>query len=231
MREKFFSMRRVGFLLAGMLALAMICSSASTWAQDAQEEELPADTKFLRKLFKEFGLQREGPGVEFRERAPLVVPPSRDLPPPQTADAVTRNPAWPKDPDVEKRNAEVSTPAQRAKLRGASEAMVEEGRALRPNELNIGTGPTSTGSVQTPEESARPMLPSQLGSRGFLDFFTNKSSSEETAQFTSEPPRTSLTAPPVGYQTPSAAQPYGMGPARAEPAKPKNLWDRASGEN
>jgi hypothetical protein len=230
MREKFSSMRRLGFVLAGTLALAMIWSSASAWAQD-EEEELPADTKFLRKLFKEFGLQREGEGVEFRERAPLVVPPSRDLPPPQSADAVTRNPAWPKDPDVQKRNAAVSTPAQRAKLRGAAEAMVEEGRALRPNELNIGTGPTSTGSVVSPEESARPMLPSQLGSKGFLDFFTNKSSSEETAQFTSEPPRTSLTAPPVGYQTPSAAQPYGMGPARAEPAKPKNLWDRASGEN
>ena len=152
MREKFSSMRRFGFLLAGTLALAMICSTATTWAQDADDEDLPADTKFLRKLFKEFGLQREGPGVEFRERAPLVVPPNRDLPPPQTADAVTRNPAWPKDPDAEKRNVEVSTPAQRAKLRGAAEAMVEEGRALRPNELNVGTGPTSTGSVQTPEE-------------------------------------------------------------------------------
>ena len=228
MREKFSSVRRFGFVLAGTLALAMIWSSASAWAQD-EEEDLPADTKFLRKLFKEFGLQREGEGVEFRERAPLVVPPSRDLPPPQSADAVTRNPAWPKDPDVQKREVEVSTPAQRAKLRGAAEAMREEGRALRPNELNIGTGPTSTGSVQNPDELARPMLPSQLGSKGFLDFFTNKSSSEETAQFTSEPPRSSLTAPPVGYQTPSAAQPYGVGPARAEPPKPKNLWDRAVG--
>ncbi len=101
MREKLSSMRRFGFVLAGMLALTMIWASATAWAQDADDEDLPADTKFFRKLFKEFGLQREGEGVEFRERAPLVVPPSRDLPPPQSADAVTRNPAWPKDPDVQ----------------------------------------------------------------------------------------------------------------------------------
>jgi hypothetical protein len=231
MREKFWSMRRFGFLLAGMLALTMICGSATAWAQDDEDEDLPADTKFFRKLFKEFGLQREGPGVEFRERAPLVVPPSRDLPLPQSEASVTSNPAWPNDPDVQKRNVTVSTPAQRAKLRGAAEAMEEEGRALRPNELNIGTGPTSTGSVQSPRDSARPMQPSQLGTKGFLDFFTNKSSSQETAEFTNEPPRTNLTAPPVGYQTPSTAQPYGLGPARSEPAKPTNLWDRAAGQN
>ena len=95
-------------LLAGTLALVMIWGSASAWAQNADDEELPADTKFFRKLFKEFGLQREGEGVEFRERAPLVVPPSRELPPPQSADAVARNPAWPKDPDVRRRNEAVS---------------------------------------------------------------------------------------------------------------------------
>jgi hypothetical protein len=29
-----------------------------------------------------------------------------------------------------------------------------------------------------------------------------------SASFTGEPPRTNLTAPPTGYQTPSPAQPY-----------------------
>ena len=65
----------------------MIWASASAWAQNADDEDLPADTKFFRKLFKEFGMQRDDEGVEYRERAPLVVPPSRSLPPPQSADA------------------------------------------------------------------------------------------------------------------------------------------------
>jgi hypothetical protein len=33
---------------------------------------------------------------------------------------------------------------------------------------------------------------------------------EEVGVFQQEPPRTSLTAPPAGYQTPSPAQPYGV---------------------
>ena len=43
-------------------------------------------------------------------------------------------------------------PPNGAKPRRAAEAMVEEGRALRPNELDRGQVRTSTGSVQTPEE-------------------------------------------------------------------------------
>ena len=34
---------------------------------------------------------------------------------------------------------------------------------------------------------------------------------EESAKFTGEPPRSSLTDPPPGYQTPSPDQPYGIG--------------------
>ena len=41
---------------------------------------------------------------------------------------------------------------------------------------------------------------------------------EETVKFTGEPPRTSLTDPPPGYQTPSPDQPYGAGKAGAPKA-------------
>jgi hypothetical protein len=33
---------------------------------------------------------------------------------------------------------------------------------------------------------------------------------EEIGTFTKEPPRQALTGPPVGYQTPSPEQPYGV---------------------
>jgi hypothetical protein len=45
---------------------------------------------------------------------------------------------------------------------------------------------------------------------------------EESAKFTGEPPRTSLTDPPPGYQTPSPDQPYGLG--KAAPPKPENNY-------
>jgi hypothetical protein len=230
MRVKFLSAQRRGLALAGTLVLALALGVSGAWAQNAEEEELPADTKFFRKLFKEFGMQRDEEKPEFRERAPLVVPPSRNLPQPQSAASVSRNPAWPNDPDVRRRNESVSTPAQKARLRGAAEAMVEEGRALRPNELNRAGGPPpATGIGPGPEEGSRPLRPNELGSKGFWDLFTSKSGAE-TAEFTNEPARNSLTAPPVGYQTPSSAHAYGLGVQRAEPAKPSNLWDRAAGQ-
>jgi hypothetical protein len=43
---------------------------------------------------------------------------------------------------------------------------------------------------------------------------------QETATFTSEPPRTSLTEPPVGYRTPAAGHTYGLGPYKPEAINP-----------
>jgi hypothetical protein len=226
MRVKFWSARRRLTAVAGTLVLAMAWGSAGAWAQDA--EELPADTRFFRKLLKEFGMQLGDQPVEFRERAPLVVPPNRSLPPPQDSDLIARNPAWPKDPDVRRRNEAVTTAAQKARLRGAAEASEEEGRALRPNELEVGRlARGSTEPIQNADESARPLMPSALGTKGLLDLFSSKP--EKPVEFTEEPPRTSLTEPPPGYQTPSTAQRYGLGAAKYERAKPSTLEDRVVG--
>src|SRR3979409_1797008 len=89
--------------LAGTLVvvLAMGWSAGSAFAQSADDDEdVPMDTKLFRQWMKDIGRRRDGEGIEYRERAPLVVPPTRNLPPPQSEAAVTANPAWPKDPDV-----------------------------------------------------------------------------------------------------------------------------------
>jgi hypothetical protein len=55
------------------------------------------------------------------------------------------------------------------------------------------------------------LSPSELGTKG--NIFSNMfgSNEPEAAKFTGEPPRTALTEPPPGYQTPSPDQPYGAG--------------------
>jgi len=206
----------------------MTWGGTAAWAQNS-EEEMPADTKFLRKLLKEFGMRLgDEEAVEFRERAPLVVPPSRSLPPPQNSDLINRNPAWPKDPDVRRRNEAAVPAGQRARLRGAAEAIEEDGRALRPNELNVGRVTTQNNTpVQHPDESARPLPPSALGSRGFWNMFSTKA--EPPVEFNQERQRSSLTEPPPGYQTPSAAHPYGPGQAKQERAKQPSAEDRVVG--
>ena len=56
-------------MLATMLALSLGWGTSNALAQNADEEEVPADTKLLRQLFKDLGLRRNGEGIDYRERA------------------------------------------------------------------------------------------------------------------------------------------------------------------
>jgi hypothetical protein len=83
-----------------------------------------------------------------------------------------------------------------------------------PSELAAAkTKPASPNEPMTPgTQQNNPMLsPSQLGFNGSLwnVFSSNKA---ETATFTGEPTRETLTQPPTGYQTPSPDYAYGTGP-------------------
>ena len=78
-----FSKRQRRAAYAGLLAvvLAMSAGMGAAFAQDDDDEDVPLDTKILRRFMKEMGFKRsEDVGIEYRERAPLVVPPSRNLP-------------------------------------------------------------------------------------------------------------------------------------------------------
>src|SRR5262245_38321055 len=199
------------------LALALAWSAGSARAED-DEEEVPLDTKLFRQFMKDLGLRREGGAeIDYRERAPLVVPPSRDLPPPRDEADVAKTPAWPKDPDVARRKQELA--AEKAKLKG-NLSVEEQMRALRPDELDKpGRGDKKGADSKAPgvsaEEASRPMMPSDLGTKTEKIFgsiwSTFTPAKPEAAPFTGEPPREAMTAPPSGYQTPSPNYPYGIG--------------------
>ncbi len=67
----------------------------------------PAEAQIIDGLLGFLGVHDEKPEVEYRERAPLVVPPKTALRPPQES-ATAKHTAWPKDPDVERRKAAVA---------------------------------------------------------------------------------------------------------------------------
>ncbi len=213
-------LRRAAAAAAVALALALAWSAGSARAEDANDDEnVPLDTKLFRQFMKDLGLSRSGDGlIEYRERAPLVVPPSRELPPPRDeAEVATKTPAWPKDPDVARRKQELA--AEKAKLKG-NLSVEEQMRALRPDELDKpGAGEKKSadakGAGKSPEDTSRPLMPSDLGTKTEKIFGSIWSSftpaKPESAPFTGEPPREAMTAPPSGYQTPSPNYPYGMG--------------------
>ena len=191
----------------------------------AADDDVPVDQKFLRGIMEGLGFKRDGEAtINYQERAPLVLPPSRDLPPPEKSDAITaNNPAWPKDPDVARRKAEAAAERDR----NVSDERERDQNPLRPEQLAPGARSQAKKKQARKDDGydspasgfGNQLLPSQLGSSTgsvFSSMFGGKK--EETAKFTGEPPRASLTDPPPGYQTPSPDQPYGIG--KAAPPKP-----------
>jgi hypothetical protein len=213
----------------GALGLVVLTACASGSARAAGDEDNSIwnlDQRLLYGFMHTLGFKNNSdPAVDYRERSPLVVPPQRTLPPPETAAA--KNPAWPVDADVKRRE---EAAAKRKQARGRPVDIEEQGRNLTPSELNP---PGTTGSARGsggggPGETEGNMLPSQLGYFGGLFSWTGFgfgiTPKEEVGTFKAEPPRTALTEPPAGYQTPSPAQPYGV-TKRIEYPKPEKIED------
>lgn len=190
-------------------AAALFCPAPA----HAGDDDLPADQKFLRGVMEGLGFRRDGEEtINYQERSPLVIPPGRTLPPPEKSGAaIANNPAWPKDPDVERRK----TQAAMEKGRNVSDEREREQNPLRPDQLTPGGKPkkkqTDDGYEPPASGFGSQIMPSELGFKNsmFGNLFNGKK--EESAKFTGEPPRNSLTDPPPGYQTPSPDQPYGVG--------------------
>ena len=224
--------RRAAAIAAVALAMVIALGAAGARAEDADDENVPLDTKLWRQFMKDLGLQRDGQAaIDYHERAPLVVPPSRNLPPPRSEEEVTaKTPAWPKDPDVTQRKQAAA--AEKARLKG-NVSVEEQQRALRPDELDkpgrAAKGTDKKGTGQTAEDTAKPLTPSQLGTDTKKLFGSIVSSfgaaAPESEPFTGEPQRDTMTAPPAGYQTPSPNYPYGMG-IQQDKRKASTLEDR-----
>lgn len=196
--------RCTGIAAAGALAL-----TGATFAPAMAQDGMTFEQRMIDKLMKGLGAtDGSDSGIEYRERSPLVVPPRLDLPPPEQAKA-TPAPNWPKDPDVEERK---SRAAARQTTRQAADW--EEGRPLSQEELAKGRNPNAAQVRNVPVRREGDRLSAnELGYKG--DLFTNllkgKGTKTETATFKGEAPRTSLTEPPTGYQTPASGQAYGAG--------------------
>lgn len=202
--------------LAGAVALLALCGSLAApkaMAGDAFEND------FMNNTMQMLGLkEEEKPEIEYRERAPLVVPPSgaSALPQPQQSPHAA-NPNWPKDPDLERRR-------QEAAKENAPIVRDDPGRPLMPSELNKGRRKTNVYSSDPAagEASTLPLSPAALGFKGWF----NPSESKDKITFNGEPQRESLVQPPPGYQTPAPNAPYGEISPKKEEFKFPTLFNR-----
>jgi hypothetical protein len=184
--------------VAALLTLAAFSSAAPARAQE--------DTNMFNSVLGFVGMQfdKEQDSIDYRARAPIVVPPRTDLPPPKEA---VRDPAWPKDPDVveERRKAMDSrrpapqiTPNTRVEM---SQTELQQGKGPMPtdgppDECQAGAGPIC---LYAPWKALKSMV------TGFHS---------DTVQPGPEPERRYLTEPPPGYRKAT-----GVAKATIEPPK------------
>jgi len=86
----------LGVGLAGLV----LCTNSAARAGD--DDDSPS---VMGKVMETLGLRDPKgnyAGIDYNERSPLVVPPTRDLPPPEASTAPPA-PNWPKDQDVIRR--------------------------------------------------------------------------------------------------------------------------------
>ncbi|QAU49200.1 hypothetical protein [Bradyrhizobium guangzhouense] len=215
-------------LSAVALGIGLVMSAGPVRAgDDDDDDDMTFEEKLIDNLMSGLGAKgMEKKGIEYRERSPLVVPPSLDLPPPSSE--AKNAPNWPKDPD-EKRRQEAIALRKKAGNRSPQQQYLKDIQPLSPAELNAHkTGPQQATNQPPPPGSNinnPTMSPAELGyTGGLLGMF--KGSKPESKPFTSEPPRESLVEPPPGYQTPSPNYVYGSG----EDTTRKTYFDVQSGK-
>ena len=172
---------------AGALALLVAATGAS-----AQEGEA------VKSLLGSIGIiPKEKDPIVYNERAPLVLPPSMNLPAPAAGGgAEARNGNWPKDPDVAARRkaaAEARTPWT------SSEAYkLSEGRRLSIEEMRAGRNPnniTTTAPVRAGAQADMSRLtPDELRSYATSDDNVKLQGDGLERRYLSDPPGTLLKA-------------------------------------
>jgi hypothetical protein len=213
-------------LLGCALAAAFIAASSvgPAWAADDQAENNEEDgdwidTKIVKGILHGLGLKNTTePGINYHERSPLVVPPTRDLPPPQASRSPLPDSAWPKDKDMTPKKV-----VKRKPSKPPSEAEQEDMRQLRPDELATRKPDQpriSSSSGPAADTTGQQLTPKQLGFQGWsLGKLFDRG--PEVVEFKEEPTRGSLTDPPTGLRTPSPKYTYGvknsMDPAKNGP--------------
>src|SRR5277367_4115560 len=125
------------------LAATMVCLTTVARAQDG------GGPSVINSIMNALGFKSANDtyaGIDYNERSPLVVPPTRDLPPPEASTAPPA-PNWPKDQDMI-RHAKAK--AEEKKVAPHPDYVADSSRPLRPNELD----PAGAPRVNTPIDSS-----------------------------------------------------------------------------
>jgi hypothetical protein len=198
--------------LVGAFGALVMFGAAPVQAAEA-EDDGGLDLQIIKSVMTAVGLRApDAPAIDYRERSPLVIPSNTNSLRPPVAASASKPANWPSDHDPRRGAVAVGDAAK--KLRNTGDKTIDDSRVMSPAELDAPRQRQREIQAGSPDWNGRPMTPSELQSSGlhnqFGKVFSLSGNKDEVGKFTAEPPRTSLLAPPSGYQTPSPSQPYGV---------------------
>ena len=163
---------------------------------------MPAHAQ-IGEIIDGIGFGKDKDPIEYKERAPLVVPPSYTLRPPEDKSPAARTTNWPNDPDVARKKAKDEDdrrPRAASNEKGGPKLSVDELRAGRVS----GTGAPVNGQFdQTRPDSRGWLNPDVVRSQGQ----SFKGAQEPDVKPGEEPKRRYLTDPPKGIRAAAAGAP------------------------
>lgn len=227
----FLTDRRTLRLAKLALAATGIALAAAMPARAADDDD---NSTFEQRIIRNLLGGGSNADIDYRERSPLVIPPSgaqNALPPPDPGARTRDMAAWPKDPDKNRAKPKGSG------IRGAFEQVRESERPLTPGEMRkgrvAGAGRSDAPARPFSEmESGRALTPSEVSGgreeKTIFGMFGAQFGPKQETKFAGEPTRRGLTDPPVGYQTPSSAQPYQPPPSTGLLGRIPTFFDRGT---
>ncbi len=217
------------------LSLGMVVTTGTARAEDKDNRT------FSEKISDGFyGMIRntnmDNRGIDYRERSPLVVPPTLDLPPPVTRAQEGQVADWPKDPDERARRAVIAAkkkeapPPARVRVTTAGDPQQQAQPINIAPPVQEAPTPGTTRPAYASDRNGTALTDPVYDKPG--DLFTGGAAalSDWTGldgifgggktvpvEPGTEPARTALTQPPAGYQTPATGYDYGE--------EKKSIWD------
>src|SRR5580693_8261880 len=97
------------------LGVGLVMTAGAARAGDDEVDQRSFSERFVDGFKSTIrGATMDNRGIDYRERSPLVVPPSLDLPPPATGSSAANVTNWPKDPDERQRKAIIAAKKKNA---------------------------------------------------------------------------------------------------------------------
>lgn len=187
-------------LIAAAGAALIVGLAAATPARaldDGAENIFSSLAGFVTSSFK---TSEAKPQIEYRERAPLVLPPNMQQLPPPGSGVAARNPAWPQDFDIQRQNKQ----AARDRRPRDTDAL---DRTPMPSGAGMPVAPS--GDLASLRDCGDDSLARLCNPEQFWKTMrTTRTTETQQVAVGQEPARRSLTDPPTGFRRQTTEQRY-----------------------